>query len=96
MHGRPVPRWDLDAPSITALGYQTTGRELGVSDRRPVLGRHVWTPALSLTQKQVAAKAGVSKNYITMLESGTRKSPSLPVLRRLARALRVPVTELLK
>jgi transcriptional regulator with XRE-family HTH domain len=49
-----------------------------------------------LTQKQVAAKAGVSKNYITMLESGTRKSPSLPVLRRLAGALGVPVTELLK
>jgi len=51
--------------------------------------------AQGLTQEQVAEKAGVSKNYITMLETGTRKSPSLPVLRRLAKALGVPVTELL-
>jgi transcriptional regulator with XRE-family HTH domain len=51
--------------------------------------------ARGLTQEQVAEKAGVSKNYITMLETGTRKSPSLPVLKRLAKALGVPVTELL-
>jgi transcriptional regulator with XRE-family HTH domain len=48
-----------------------------------------------LTQRQVAAKAGVSKNYITMLESGARKSTSLSVLKRLAKALGVPATELL-
>jgi hypothetical protein len=42
-----------------------------------------------------AEKAGVSKNYITLLKTGTRKSPSLPVLKRLAKALGVPVTELL-
>jgi transcriptional regulator with XRE-family HTH domain len=43
----------------------------------------------------VAQKAGVTKNYITMLETGARKTPSLPVLKRLAKALGVPVTELL-
>jgi transcriptional regulator with XRE-family HTH domain len=43
----------------------------------------------------VTEKAGVSKNYIAMLETGTRKAPSLPVLKRLAKALGVPVTELL-
>jgi transcriptional regulator with XRE-family HTH domain len=48
-----------------------------------------------LTQEQVAQKAGVTKNYITMLETGARKTPSLPVLKRLAKALGVPVTELL-
>jgi transcriptional regulator with XRE-family HTH domain len=48
-----------------------------------------------LTQEQVAEKAGVSKNYITILETGSRKSPSLPGLKRLAKALGVPVTELL-
>jgi transcriptional regulator with XRE-family HTH domain len=37
----------------------------------------------------------VTKNYITMLEAGKRKNPSLPVLRRLAKALGVPVAELL-
>lgn len=48
-----------------------------------------------LTQEQVARQAGVTKNYITMLETGARKAPSLPVLKRLAKALGVPVTELL-
>jgi transcriptional regulator with XRE-family HTH domain len=48
-----------------------------------------------LTQEQVAQKVGVTKNYITMLETGARKTPSLRVLKRLAKALGVPVTELL-
>lgn len=47
------------------------------------------------TQADIAKEAGVSKNYITMLEAGKRKNPSLPVLRRLAKALSVPVAELL-
>jgi transcriptional regulator with XRE-family HTH domain len=51
--------------------------------------------AQGLTQEQVAEKASVSRNYITMLETGTRKSPSLPVLKRLAKALGVSLTELL-
>ncbi len=49
-----------------------------------------------LTQEQVAKMAKVTKPYITMLERGARKNPSLPVLRRLAKALGVPVTELLE
>jgi transcriptional regulator with XRE-family HTH domain len=51
--------------------------------------------AKGMTQEQVAQKAGVTKQYITMLEAGKRESPSLPVLRRLAKALGVPVRELL-
>jgi transcriptional regulator with XRE-family HTH domain len=51
--------------------------------------------ARGLTQEQVAKQAQLTKNYITMLESGARKSPSLSVLKRLARALGVPVTALL-
>jgi transcriptional regulator with XRE-family HTH domain len=47
------------------------------------------------TQAEVAKAAGVTKNYITMLGSGRRRNPSLPVLKRLAKALGVPVTELL-
>ena len=47
------------------------------------------------TQAEIAKEAGVTKNYITMLEAGKRKNPSLPVLKRLAKALGVPVTELL-
>lgn len=49
-----------------------------------------------LTQERLARRAGVTKFYISQLETGLRQNPSLPVLRRLAKALGVPVTELLK
>ncbi|MDO8475044.1 MAG: helix-turn-helix transcriptional regulator [Candidatus Rokubacteria bacterium] len=48
-----------------------------------------------LSQKALAKRIGVTDAYITMLETGVRKNPSLAVLRRLAKALGVPVTELL-
>jgi len=40
--------------------------------------------------------AKVTPAYITQLETGERKNSSLDVLKRLARALGVPVTELLE
>ena len=58
-----------------------------------------------LTQEQLAKRAKVSQGYIAKLEPSnrpgqtktTRKmNPSLPVLRRLAKALGVPVGELLE
>ena len=49
-----------------------------------------------LTQVELAKKAEVTEAYISMLESGTHKNPSLPALKKLARALGVPVTELLE
>jgi transcriptional regulator with XRE-family HTH domain len=48
-----------------------------------------------LTQQAVAKHAKVTKNYITMLERGQRKNPSLPILRRIAAALGVEVGRLL-
>jgi transcriptional regulator with XRE-family HTH domain len=45
---------------------------------------------------ELAKKAGVTREYIAMLETGARQSPSLPMLRKIARALGVPVTELLE
>lgn len=48
-----------------------------------------------MTQMQLAKKAGVTRFYISQLETGLRKNPSLPVLRRLAKALRVPISDLL-
>jgi transcriptional regulator with XRE-family HTH domain len=47
------------------------------------------------TQVEVAKRAGVTKFYISLLESGTRRNPSLPVRKRLAKALGVPLTKLL-
>jgi DNA-binding XRE family transcriptional regulator len=51
--------------------------------------------AKGLTQAELAKKAQVTRPYITMLESGVKKTPSLPMLQRLAKALGVPVTALL-
>lgn len=45
--------------------------------------------------RELAAKAKVPPGYLAELESGRKKNPSLDVLKRLARALGVPVTELL-
>ena len=45
---------------------------------------------------QLAKKADVTDAYIAQLETGIRRNPSLQVLKRLARAFGVPVTELLE
>jgi transcriptional regulator with XRE-family HTH domain len=52
--------------------------------------------AKGLTQDALATRAKLTKPYISQLESGVRKNPSLPALRRLAKALGVPVTDLLR
>ncbi len=49
-----------------------------------------------LTQMDLAEKVKVGQSYIAMLESGDKVNPSLDVLKRLAKSLRVPVTELLE
>jgi transcriptional regulator with XRE-family HTH domain len=48
-----------------------------------------------LTQEELAFKAKVTPGYVAQLELGLRKNPSLDVVRRLARALKVPLAELL-
>jgi len=52
--------------------------------------------AKGLSQRALAESVGVRAPYITMLESGTRANPSLKLLRGLAKALGVPVTDLLR
>lgn len=52
--------------------------------------------AQGMTQAELAKRAKVKRPYITMLETGQRKAPSLAALRRIAKALGVPVTELLR
>ena len=49
-----------------------------------------------MTQDELAKRVGVTKAYISLLESGGHDNPSLDVLRRLAEALGVPLTKLLK
>ena len=45
---------------------------------------------------ELAKKAKLTQGYVTMIETGAGKSPSLPVLKRLAKSLGVPVTALLE
>jgi len=49
-----------------------------------------------LTQTELARRVRVTQGYIARLESEPGLNPSLPTLRRLAKALGVPVTELLE
>ena len=49
-----------------------------------------------MTQRDLAAKSKVTPGYIAQIELGMKKNPSLDVLKRLAKALGVPVTELLE
>ena len=55
-----------------------------------------WRQERGVTQEELAKKAKVTKRYISQLETGLRQNPSLPVLRRLAKALGVSVGELLE
>ena len=49
-----------------------------------------------LTQEQLAKRAKVARSYVALIEAGHKKNPSLEILKRLARALGVPVTDLLE
>jgi transcriptional regulator with XRE-family HTH domain len=51
--------------------------------------------AKGLSQAALAARAGITREYVNKLEAG-RYDPTVGTLRRLAKALGVPVTELLE
>ncbi len=52
--------------------------------------------ALGLSQRALATHVGVSDAYITQLETRVRINPSLAVLKKLAKALKLPIAELVK
>jgi transcriptional regulator with XRE-family HTH domain len=49
-----------------------------------------------ITQKQLSLLTGISQSYINELENNKKSNPSLAVLEKIASALRVQVSELLK
>jgi XRE family transcriptional regulator, aerobic/anaerobic benzoate catabolism transcriptional regulator len=49
----------------------------------------------AMTQEVLAKKAGISRGYLARVETG-RHEPTLTTLRKLAKALGVPVTQLLE
>ena len=52
--------------------------------------------ARGLSQLALAKLAGVSQPYLWQLEAGRKKNPGILVLRKLAKALGVPVAQLLE
>jgi transcriptional regulator with XRE-family HTH domain len=55
-----------------------------------------WRRRQDLTQEQLARRAGLSQPHISEIESGVRAHPTGVVIKKLARALGVPVGELLE
>jgi transcriptional regulator with XRE-family HTH domain len=51
--------------------------------------------AAKMTQEELARRAKLSRGYLAKLEAGHSKNPSLLVLGRLAKALHLPLAELL-
>jgi transcriptional regulator with XRE-family HTH domain len=49
---------------------------------------------MGISQRKLATRVGVSDAYIAQLETRERTNPSLDVLRRLAKALKVSIAEL--
>lgn len=54
-----------------------------------------WRERRGLTQEQLAEKAGISRTYLARLETA-RHDPTLSMLEKLAKALRVKVGRLLE
>ena len=48
-----------------------------------------------LTQRELAERVNVTLGYISHLEKGIRKNPSLDLVERIAAVLDVPIAELL-
>jgi transcriptional regulator with XRE-family HTH domain len=61
------------------------------------LGRHLQRlrEARDLSRAEVAARAGLSREYIRKLEAG-RQDPTVGVLQKIARALKVKASTLLE
>jgi transcriptional regulator with XRE-family HTH domain len=62
------------------------------------LGRRVKQvrTARGLSQVALAARARVTQGFVSKLEAGVKRNPSVAVVTRLAKALKVPVAALLE
>ena len=58
------------------------------------MGVKRWRMRRQLTQQALADKVGIHRVYLARLEAGTR-TPSLRTLKRLAKALKVTMADLL-
>jgi DNA-binding XRE family transcriptional regulator len=81
--------------NVVNFGLQVVITGGNVSPQRLSTGIRRLREARDMTQQELATRAGLTQGYVSQLESGLKQSPSLPTLRKLARALGVPVAELL-
>jgi len=51
---------------------------------------------LRLSQEKLARLAGVSNNTIINIEEGKHQNPTIETLKKIAKALNVPIEELIK
>jgi XRE family transcriptional regulator, master regulator for biofilm formation len=49
-----------------------------------------------VSQLALAKKANVAQGYISLLEAGEERNPSIAIVKKIAKALGVPATELLE
>ena len=51
---------------------------------------------VGMTQEELSRRAGLPYNYVARIERGELASPRIETRRKLAKVLRVPITELLE
>ena len=66
-----------------------TGKSIGIVLRRLREGK-------DLTQVELAKKAKLTQSYLAELERSDKTNPSLAILQRLAKALGLPIANLLR
>ena len=79
-------------PKLLFMGKRRRSEEL-----LPTIAKHIRArrKVLGLTQEELAERAGLSANYVARLEIAMN-APSLPALSRLAEALQVDLSALVK
>ncbi len=75
-------------PTSENMPDDMTQRRLGAVVRRLRVQQN-------LTQERLAARAGLTQGHLSKIEAGERPNPGVATLKKLARALNVPVGELL-
>lgn len=82
----------LAAPTLSIVPPATSGKDSGIQVATAVRDlRHV----RNLSQRQLAGRMGVPRTYISKIENG-KAMPTLSSLERLARALQVDISALLR
>lgn len=86
----------MAVPSLPYSNYSWQTRARASFSLSPVLGDELREERLraKLTQEALASKAGISRNYVSLLEQN-EKSPTVQMLFKLCKVLKVRPSELI-